>query len=283
MSNFLLALGLVTIFGTLPQLARGQRAAELSVCTFNVRYDNPSDTITWLERREEVAQAVRYFDVVGVQEALPNQYADLQQRMPNHAAFGVGRDADGGGEACPIFWNTERFDFLTGETRWLSLEPARPGSVGWDADLPRIATVVVLFDRMRQQTVRVVNTHWSHVGEEARMHAAALLAGWCGWDEADGNELVLVCGDMNAEPTSDPVQSLMAAAELTDTYEAAKYRCRKEFGTYATFLPQNLANSTRIDYILFRGDVQVDWACADEIIKYGVYISDHMPYHAIFK
>lgn len=253
------------------------------MCTFNVRYDNPADTITWSERREEVALAVGYFDIVGVQEALPNQYADLRQRMSNHGAFGQGRDADGGGEACPVFWNKNRFDFLTGETRWLSLDPAKPGSVGWDADLPRIATVVVLFDRMRQQTVRVVNTHWSHAGEEARMHAAAMLAGWCGWDEAERDELVLVCGDMNAEPSSQPVQNLMAAAELKDTYDETKYRCRKEFGTYTTFLPQNLANSTRIDYILFRGDVQVDWACADEIIKYGVYISDHMPYHAIFK
>ena len=205
------------------------------MCTFNVRYDNPNDTIKWHERKKEVALAMRYFDIVGAQEVLPNQYDDLKFLMPKHDAFGTGRDEGGTGEACPVFWNAERFDFLQGETRWLSLDPKQEGSVGWDADLPRIATLVVLFDRKRQQTVRVINTHWSHVGEEARLNAAALVAGWSGWDGEASDELVVVCGDLNAEPQTAPVQNLMASADLVDTYDAARYRCRKSFGTYTTF------------------------------------------------
>ena len=275
--------GVLVVFLLSTAGVQGQKSKELSVCTFNIRYDNPSDTITWAERQNEVAQAVKYFDIVGIQEALPNQFDDLARLMPKHDSFGVGRDADGGGEACPIFWNRDRFDFLTGETRWLSLSPNDAGSVGWDADLPRIATLVVLFDRERQHTVRIVNSHWSHVGEEARMNSAALVAGWSGWDGENEGDLVVVCGDFNAEPESASLQSLKEAADLTDTYDAAKYRCRKTFATYSTFLPENLANATRIDYILFRGPASVEWVCADEIIKYGVYISDHMPYHAILK
>ena len=45
-------------------------------------------------------------------------------------------------------------------------------------------------------------------------------------------------------------------------------------------LPENLAMLLR-DYIFYRGSATVDWA--DEVLKYGVYISDHMPYHDIFK
>ena len=279
----LLGLGMALAFGMVKGEVLAQANAELSVCTFNVRYDNPNDTIKWHERKKEVALAMRYFDIVGAQEVLPNQYDDLKSLMPKHDAFGTGRDEGGTGEACPVFWNSERFDFLQGETRWLSLDPKQPGSMGWDADLPRIATLVVLFDRKRQQTVRVINTHWSHVGEEARLNAAALVAGWSGWDGEASDELVVVCGDLNAEPQTAPVQNLMASADLVDTYEAARYRCRKSFGTYTTFLPENLANATRIDYIFYRGRATVDWVCADEVLKYGVYISDHMPYHAIFK
>ncbi len=267
----------------LPLASIGQGLEELSLGTFNIRYDNPLDTLEWHERRNEVATAVRYFDVIGIQEALPNQVADLQERMPEHDSFGEGRNADGTGEACPIFWNRDRFDFLQGDVRWLSLDPTQPGSRGWDADLPRIATVVLLFDRKRQQTVRVINTHWSHVGSEARMNAAALIAGWSGWESDDSEDLVLVCGDLNAEEEQPEIQSLLELAELQDTYHTTKYRCRKSFGTFTTFLPENLANATRIDYIFYRGDVDVEWACADEVIKFGVYISDHMPYHAIFK
>jgi len=279
----LMGLGMALAFGIVKADVHAQANAELSVCTFNVRYDNPNDTIKWHERRNEVASAIRYFDIAGVQEALSNQYDDLKSLLPKHEAFGAGRDADRNGEACPVFWNAERFDFLRGETRWLSLNPQQEGSVGWDADLPRIATLVVLFDRKRQQTVRVINTHWSHVGEKARLNAAALVAGWSGWDDDASDELVVVCGDLNAEPQTEPVQNLMTSADLVDTYDAARYRCRKSFGTYTTFLPENLANATRIDYIFYRGNAAVDWVCADEVLKYGVYISDHMPYHAIFK
>ena len=93
----------------------------------------------------------------------------------------------------------------------------------------------------------------------------------------------MVSGDFNAEEERPEIRSLLDLAGLQDTYHTTNYRCRKAFGTFTTFLPENLANATRIDYIFYRGDVEVDWVCADEVIKYGVYISDHMPYHAIFK
>ena len=262
-------------------MAFSQEVKELSVATFNIRYANPDDTLRWEDRKDEVADAVRYFDVVGLQEALPQQKEDLIKRMPRHGHFGGGRDRDGAGEACPIFWNQKRFDFLHGEVRWLSDTPMIAGSLGPGADLPRIVTIVLLHDLQTKQTIRVLNTHWSHVSEEARLAASNLMAGWTGW--AGKADLTLVCGDFNAEPTSAPIMQLLETSDLQDTYETANFRCRKNFGTYATFFPQNVAGATRIDAIFYRGDVTVDWVCADELIKYGVYISDHLPYHAVFK
>lgn len=263
-----------------PMNGHAQQSSETSVCTFNVRYDNPSDTLKWHERRDEVANAVRYFDIVALQEVLPNQYEDLQKRLGQHDSFGRGRDADGNGEATPIFWNRERYDFLRGEVKWLSTDPSEKGSIGWDADLPRLVTIVVLFDRKNQKTVRVLNGHWSHVGEWSRKGSAALMAGWSGLGTDD---LTLVCGDFNADPDAPEIKDLMAMGDLQDTYASAKYRCRKEFGTYSSFLTEAIAGAKRIDYILYRGDVEVDWACADEHIKFGLYISDHLPYQAVFK
>lgn len=253
--------------------------SELSVATFNIRYDNPQDTLPWVDRHDEVAAAVMFFDIIGFQEALPHQWQDLKTRLPRHDSFGRGRDANGEGEACPIFWNSDRFDLLESQVRWLSLTPDQAGSIGWDAEMPRVVTIVVLFDRIRNQTVRVLNGHWSHVGEDARLGSAALTSGWSGWND----DVTIVCGDFNAEPASQEIQDLMAQGKLVDSYAAAKYRCRKEFGTYSTFFTERAVGAPRIDYIFFRGDVQADWACADEHIKYGVYISDHYPYHVIFK
>ena len=54
------------------------------------------------------------------------------------------------------------------ETRWLSSEPEVPGSVGWDAHLPRIATIVRL--RHRDGTAAgVANTHFDHASDQARL------------------------------------------------------------------------------------------------------------------
>tara|TARA_B110000285_G_scaffold234835_1_gene313260 strand:- start:843 stop:1670 length:828 start_codon:yes stop_codon:yes gene_type:complete len=262
-------------------VAISQESYEMSVATFNIRYANPDDTLRWEDRKDEVANAVRYFDVIGFQEVLPQQKNDLIARMPRHAHYGEGRDRDGTGEACPIFWNQKRFDFLHGEIRWLSDTPLVAGSIGPGADLPRIVTIVLLHDKKTKQTVRVLNTHWSHTSEEAREAASNLMAGWTGWaGEAD---LTLVCGDFNAEPQSPPISRLLESSDLQDTYDNANFRCRKSFGTYSTFFPTNLMGATRIDAIFYRGNVTVDWVCADELIKYGVYISDHLPYHAVFK
>jgi hypothetical protein len=56
-----------------PAGAFGQQAEETSVCTFNVRYDNPDDTLKWFERRDEVANEERYIDLDALQEELPNK------------------------------------------------------------------------------------------------------------------------------------------------------------------------------------------------------------------
>lgn len=274
-----LTLGFAVVQLNIGSVSAQGKASELSVATFNIRYDNPQDTLPWVNRHDEVAAAVMFFDVIAFQEALPHQWEDLKSRLPRHDSFGRGRDANGGGEACPIFWNRDRFDLLESQVRWLSLEPELPGSIGWDAELPRVVTIVVLFDRVRNQTVRVLNGHWSHQGELARLGSAALTSGWSGWND----DVTLVCGDFNAEPLSEEISDVLSQGELLDSYETAKYRCRKEFGTYSTFFTEQAAGAPRIDYILYRGDVQADWACADEHIKYGVYISDHYPYHVIFK
>lgn len=260
-------------------LATGLEAQmPLSVATYNIRYDNPKDTIKWSERTQEVANAVRYNDIVGLQEVLPNQWADLRPLFPFHDSYGVGRDADGGGEACPIFYDRERFDFLHGEVRWLAESDwALPGKIGWDADLPRIATIVLLYDRKSGKQVRIFNVHLSHVGELARAGALGLLSGWAGHPEDDAIHVLL--GDFNMTAETVEIQEMIERTEFKDVYTSAAFRCRQHYGTYTTFLPERAVLAERIDHIFVRG-ATVEWTCAEEVIKYGLFVSDHMPVHA---
>ena len=58
------------------------------VMTFNIRYDNPADSLdNWAYRKDRAAKAIRFYDadIVGTQEVLHNQLEDLRQRLPGSA------------------------------------------------------------------------------------------------------------------------------------------------------------------------------------------------------
>ena len=250
-----------------------QHPDEMAVVTFNIRYDEPSDPFPWQERKDEVIETIGYFDILGFQEALSNQVEDLVEGMPLHDHYGVGRnDGESGGEHCPIFWRRDRFDLLHAETKWLSAEPDEPGSIGWGASLPRIATLVSLYDRKTGKVIRVANAHFSHVSDKAREMAARLLALYFAMSGAD---LDILLGDLNATPGQEPLKILLDAG-LEDAHDAASNRCRKNLGTFTGFPIGGLRGAPRIDHILVRGGT-VPWFCVEERIVGNYYISDHLP------
>ncbi|MGB1573188.1 MAG: endonuclease/exonuclease/phosphatase family protein [Flavobacteriales bacterium] len=250
-----------------------QHPDEVAVVTFNIRYDNPGDPVSWAERRETVIGSVSWYDLLGFQEVLSHQMDDLVAGLPRHDSYGVGRD-DGGraGEACPIFWNRDRFERIHAETLWLSPTPQEVGSIGWDAELPRIATVVVLHDRQTGKVFRLINAHFSHIGEVAREASARMLSMRMAGSTADVN---LLMGDLNAEPGSLALE-VLTAGRLADAHDAARKRCRQKIGTYTGFATTGLRGAPRIDHLLVDGG-DVLWYCTEERILDGFYMSDHLP------
>ena len=71
------------------------KPAPINVMSFNIRYDNPEDSLdNWKFRKDRAANAVRFYDVdvLGTQEVLHNQLEDLKQRLPEYGVVGVGRE-----------------------------------------------------------------------------------------------------------------------------------------------------------------------------------------------
>ena len=71
-------------------------ALELQLCSFNVRYEGDQDQgwKAWPNRLDRVLGAVREVDpdVMGIQEALHGQVADLWASLPDYRFYGLGRD-----------------------------------------------------------------------------------------------------------------------------------------------------------------------------------------------
>jgi endonuclease/exonuclease/phosphatase family metal-dependent hydrolase len=152
------------------------QSQELNVMTFNIRLNIKSDSLNaWPYRKDNAASQIRFHNVhiLGVQEALHEQMMDLSQSLSQYKYVGVGRD-DGiiKGEYSAIFYDTAKLILLGSSTFWLSLTPEIPGSKSWDAAITRIVTWAKFTHVRSKKTFFVFNTHFDHIGKEARRESA---------------------------------------------------------------------------------------------------------------
>lgn len=184
------------------------KPVELNVMSFNIRYDNPDDSLNnWQYRKDVAAKTIKNqnADIVGTQEVLVNQLNDLKSRLPEYNAIGVGRE-DGieKGEYSAILYKKDRFKEIKSGYFWLSETPEVAGSKGWDGACERIATWAILEDISSKKQLFFINTHLDHVGKIARQEGVTLLL-------SRANALakglpIIMTGDFNATPESDVIK-----------------------------------------------------------------------------
>ncbi|BCX48381.1 endonuclease [Haloferula helveola] len=183
---------------------RADGVLELTLCSFNVRYEAPEDHgwRKWPNRLDRVLRTIRQIDpdVFGVQEALHGQAADLWASLPDYDFHGIGRkDGKREGEYAGIFWKRHRFEPDPAErgTFWLSDYPEMPGSRTWGNDPERCTSWIRLTDRATGRGFYVFNTHWDHRSQYSRERAAPLIASRID-ARAHPEEPVVLLGDFNA-------------------------------------------------------------------------------------
>jgi endonuclease/exonuclease/phosphatase family metal-dependent hydrolase len=258
-------------------LAARPAPAPIRVITYNLRLDVASDGPNrWDLRKERVAGLLRYHapDVLGVQEALPNQLADLETRLPEYAWYGLGRDdGRGKGEFSAVFYRKSRFTLLDKGTFWLSATPEQPGK-GWDAAYPRVCSWVKLRDNRSRQTFFHFNTHFDHVGEVARRESARLILARI--EALAGGAPVLLTGDFNVGPASEAYRTILASPLLRDTKDHAQTPHYGPLASWATFdVAHGLGDL--IDHIFASPAVRVLRHATLTDSENGHYPSDHLP------
>ncbi len=264
---------------------------ELRLMSFNVRYENPGDRgdKSWRRRIPEAVKMIRSEspDVIGVQEALHGQAADLWASLPDYEFFGVGRnDAKRSGEYSGIFYRKDRFvaDPADAGTFWLSATPEKPGSKTWGNTIPRVAAWLKLADRSTGRAFYVFNTHWDHMHQGSREHAALLLADRIGHRRSPDLPVVLL-GDFNAVETNPAVAYLSgrranlagAATQwespLTDTFQTL--HAGETARTTLHFWSGTRSGKLKVDHILVSKGAQILSAAIRDQDK--PMVSDHFP------
>jgi len=266
----------VLLFGCAPT---GEPTRDMTVMTFNIRLNLPSDgDNAWPNRKEMAASMIQFYgpDIFGVQEALQEQVSDLEERLPQYAWLGVGRD-DGkqAGEYMAIFYLKSRFKILKEDTFWLSQHPDKPG-LGWDAAYIRVVTWAHFQDLQTGEIFFHFNTHFDNRGEIARQESAQLLLSQI--HSIAGSAPVIVTGDFNAFPESESYKILTGSELLTDTKSIAKSPHHGPARTMNSFDLESLKTmEPPIDYIFVSKHIGVSKHATLSDTFDGFFPSDHMP------
>ena len=246
------------------------QAQELTVCTYNVRYDNNGDVTAgngWTSRRTYLINFMNFQqpDLLGVQEALVGQVKDMANGLNGYGYIGVGRtDGAESGEYSAIYYRKERMVLLDWGYFWLSDTPYKPSKgfpdEGGSTSFYRIATWGKFFDRVTGTPIWHFNTHFDL--DETNRQQSYYLMKQVIEEKASRTAPVIVTGDFNAEQTSGAYSLFSNSGFLYDCYSRTKQRFMND-GTSGGFnanVVEYLSNGElrRIDHIFVTRAWNVD-------------------------
>lgn len=251
--------------------------------TYNIRLDVASDgENAWPVRKDFFASQIQFYepDIMGIQEAMPNQVIDLEQLLPQYQQVGLGREGLGKGESSNIFYKKEKFKVLETKTFWLSDTPDSI-SKGWDAACHRVCTFALFHEIDTDRKFWIFNTHLDHIGEQARAKGLELILSKIDQFNIHHYTVVLM-GDFNFEPNDKTI--LRVKKQMDDTREVAISMPFGPIGTFNNFEFHKPVKK-RIDYIFISKKSKL------EVKKYAVltdskdlkYPSDHFPVYIELK
>ena len=271
----------------------------LKVMTFNIRgFHNADGENVWEKRAQINTQTILKAapDIIGFQELMPGNQEHYDKTLQDYD-FELGprvsmENDQGIWEHPAIYWRRERFTLLDCGHYYLNETPERY-AVDWNAVQGRGLNWVRLRDRNHDIEFIFMNTHFSHVSEEARVKSAHLIC-------QRTNELfparsVILTGDFNTTPQmADVSQSsentpyaIFMNAGFRDTLETdfvtGAGAPTHTFHNYAGEQYHNLQR--RIDWILYRdgsSKMRVENTIIIRDAMPPIYPSDHYPVVATF-
>jgi len=264
----------------------------IKLMTYNLKFASPTFEPSWEVRREMQLDLIRKYDpdIIGTQEGLKEQIDFLAAHLPEYVVVGEGRKGGDDDEHMAIFYKRDKFRLRELQSFQLSKSPEIIGS-GPEVN-PRMVTWARLAmtdispegktGRYPQdyrghwentQEFYIFNTHYFNGRRDyvARLNASKLilervnsLNRFGAWT---AERPVFLMGDFNCRPGSAPYEVLVGDKESTDP----------------DLLKNSFEDPKKIDWILYKGAVNV---VKYEDVNYnvdGVYPSDHKPIYVEFE
>ncbi|MHA7146025.1 endonuclease/exonuclease/phosphatase family protein [Arthrobacter sp. TmT3-37] len=258
----------------------------LHVMSFNIRYDRPAsepgEVDYWPDRIAPLQDLLRREvpAVLGVQEALHHQLVVIEAALPPHyRRIGMGREGGSRGEYSAIFYDAARLQLIEWDQFWLSDTPRLIGSCTWGNGVTRIVTWGRFHDAVADREVLLVNTHFDHESDSARVRSAAAVLDLVTFFRPRLPTIVL--GDFNSDAGSSPAyRSFLQSGVLGDAWVLADEHLTPAYGTVPRY-GHPVEGGRRVDWILTTPDVLVRQAAVNTSTLDGTFPSDHLPVQAL--
>ncbi|NQT03333.1 MAG: endonuclease/exonuclease/phosphatase family protein [Planctomycetes bacterium] len=269
---------------------------ELRIMSFNIRYGSANDGDNhWKNRKEMVFDVLRDHrpEIVGLQEALDFQMAEICTALGKYVQIGVAReDGKVDGEFSSILYDISRFKVDESGTFWFSNTPEVPGSNHWGNACVRICTWARFIERKSGRAFYMFNLHLDHVSQPSREKSAVLLARRI--KDRKHRDPFILTGDFNTGESNPVVTYLKGKTPLTgadglksktpvpmvDTFRVL-HPDVKDVKTGHAFRGTRKGN--KIDYVFVPSYIKV----LEAQILYdnidGRYPSDHYPVNATIR
>jgi endonuclease/exonuclease/phosphatase family metal-dependent hydrolase len=264
----------------------------IKMMTYNLKYASPDFEPAWSVRRDWQVDLINKYDpdIIGTQEGLKEQVDFLMDHLPQYMVIGEGRKGGDDDEHMAIFFKRDRFRLREMGTFQLSETPDVLGS--GPAVNPRIVTWarLAVINRPTEEKANpypmdyrghwentqefyVFNTHFFNGPDYplAKINSAKLIMDRIHkldrFGEWTKERPVFLLGDFNSKP-GGPVYKIFVGDENSHD---------------PLLLKDSVKGNVGIDWILYKGNINV---LSYEKIDYnvgGVYPSDHKPVFVEFQ
>lgn len=248
----------------------------INVMTYNILLESGGGKgYKWEERKDRVIRTMKKYnaDIIGAQEDWYNQGLYIMQET-GFGKVGVSKEdgkPDGTRAHVGIFYNKDRFLLQDSGHFWHSETPDAP-SIAWDSSGMRMTNWAKFLDKQTKKQFFFFNTHLDHKGVVARTKSAALIRKKIA--EIAGTHPVVLTGDMNAAPDSEPIT--IYKSFLTDANSISTKPHEGPVGTFnrGEF---NFVSKNPIDYIFVSSHFAVLSHKTIDDSENQLYTSDHFP------
>ncbi|MBP3483015.1 MAG: exo-alpha-sialidase [Alistipes sp.] len=249
----------------------------LRIATYNIQYKNS----IWDKRLYALERIFpEYdFDIVGTQEPFLSQIEDMMAFLGDKydwiGSCISGNNKDRNRHFNPIFYRKDRLELLEWGTEWFSEKPATPGYGAYSA---RQFVWGHFRDRKTGKEFYHFNSHFDHLGREAKEQSARILVGKA--REIANGMPAFFTGDFNSDEASEPYRIIVSSGFIDDTLNAVSDPVNAEYFSMSNYKPMNTVpkNGKHIDHIFFTpaNSRALSWQLITSSYD-GNFGSDHLP------